>query len=512
MLQQLLLVMSISVGQPNTASLEAPAASDSPSVSSANCFCPLVWLRPWKAGDLQMKPFEPTPTYAGCKGLFWCPKEEKKENGTNEKKTSNNEQKDTPPAKKEGEKKNGEEEKKEEEPKTLTPLMQVFQCWCPSGFERMKKRDDNLYGWVQQGFTGNFDNPRDRVNFGTNLNWRSNDYRLNQFYLVYENTLEHNGKPNIGYRVDFVAGHDAPFFVSNGLFSSFTGFDRTSGFGVNGPASFRQMNAIGIDLPQFFLEAHIPNLITDKGIDIRIGRFYTLMGREVYPGKDTDFYSRTFENIVGTPFTHTGILGTVHATETLDVVAGVVRGWDVFEDNNNRPSYHGAFIWNSCDKRYNWTTAWITGPEQPGNNSNYRSLVSSYLTVLFGSHNEWRIATGGSFAYEAKAAVDPINGNRKDAEWGSYSTHLFYTVDPRLVLGLRAEWFRDDDGTRTAFFNRPGFAANFYDVTLGFTYKPFQNLRVRPELRFDWTPDARPYNDQRDRFQVTAAVDVIWEF
>src|ERR1700720_2532100 len=58
-----------------------------------------------------------------------------------------------------------------------------------------------FYGWVQQGFAANFDSPRDRVNFGANLDWRSNDYRLNQVYFVYENPLEHEGKPNVGYRV-----------------------------------------------------------------------------------------------------------------------------------------------------------------------------------------------------------------------------------------------------------------------------------------------------------------------
>src|SRR5689334_25446098 len=35
-----------------------------------------------------------------------------------------------------------------------------------------------IYGWIQQGFAGNLDNPRDRVNFGANYDWRANDYRL----------------------------------------------------------------------------------------------------------------------------------------------------------------------------------------------------------------------------------------------------------------------------------------------------------------------------------------------
>lgn len=488
-----------------------------------DCHCPVMWLRPWKCVDLEMKPFDPAPNYCGCRSFFWCPKEEKKHgNGDKkvEEKKNGSDQKSAEETSNGGkdkkgkeEKQNGDgEEKKEEEPPTLSPLMQMIKCHKPCCYDGMEKRGDKFYGWVQAGFTANFDSPRDRVNYGVNFNWRSNDYRLNQVYFVFENTLEHDDKPNVGYRVDFVMGQDAPFLAANGLFSDFTGLDPTSGFGVDGPASFRYMNRIGIDLPQFYLEAHLSGVITEKGIDIRVGKFYTYVGREVYPGKDTDFYSRTYENIIGTPFTHTGALATLHATDTWDVIAGVVRGADVFEDNNSRPSYHGAFIWNSCDKRWNWTTAWITGPEQPHNNTNYRTVVSSYLTVTFGHYSEWKLATGGMLAWEANAALDPVTGYAQDAEWYAYSAHLFYTVDPRLILGVRAEWFRDDDGVRTAYFGRPGFDASFFDVTLGLTYKPYQNLRLRPEIRFDWSPDARAWNDQQDRFQTTVGLDVIWEF
>jgi hypothetical protein len=205
-------------------------------------------------------------------------------------------------------------------------------------------------------------------------------------------------------------------------------------------------------------------------------------------------------------------LTTIHAAPTLDVVAGVVRGWDVFEDNNGSPSFHGAFIWNSPDKRYNWTTAWITGPEQPNNNRDYRSLVSSYLTAKVGKDSRWLLSTGGHYGVEAKAAVNSATGRRKDADWYAYSAHLFYTVSPLLRLGMRAEWFRDDGGTRTGQLKRPGFAASFYDLTLGLGYKPYPSVQIRPEVRWDCTPDARPFNDQTDKSQLTAAVDVIWRF
>ena len=389
-------------------------------------------------------------------------------------------------------------------------LMKSVQgTWLGRGLESL---GTNVYGWVQQGFAGNIDSPRDRINFGANLDWRSNDYRLNQVYFVAEKTLEHEDKWNVGYRVDFLVGHDAPFFVANGLFSGFTGYDPTSGVGVDGPKSFREVNRIGIDLPQFYLETHIPHFLTPGGIDIRVGKFYTLMGREVYPAVDTDFYSRAYENIYATPFTHTGVMATLHPTSTFDVMAGIVRGWDVFEDNNDMVSFHGGFIWNSPDKRYNWTTVWITGPEQPDNNHDYRTLATSYLTAKFGSGSEWVLSTGGNFGYESRAAVDAETGRQKDTKWYGYTVNLFYTVDPRLRLGMRAEWFRDEDGTRTAQLGRPGFDANFFESTIGVTYTPWRNVIIRPELRVDYSPDARPYNDQTKRVQFVPAVEMIVRF
>src|SRR5262245_33254410 len=352
----------------------------------------------------------------------------------------------------------------------------------------------SIYGWLQQGFAGNPASPSDRVNFGANLGWRSNDYRFNQFYLVAEKPLDRGEKFNIGYRLDFLIGTDAPWFVANGLFSGFTGYDINSGIGVDGPKSFRQVNAIGIDLPQFFAEVHIPRFITAGGIDIKIGKFYSLMGRDVYPAADTDFYSRTYENILATPFTNTGGLITLHATPNWDIVAGVVVGWDVFIDNNSMASFTGQFVYNSPDKRYNWTTSWITGPAQPSNDRYYRTMVSSYLTVKLDNAGDWLLSTGGHYAHEANAAINPDTGQRQNADWYGYSIDLFYRLNPKLRFGGRFEWFRDAEGTRTAVLGRPGFRSSFFDTTLGVSYSPWRAVIIRPELRVDWSPTAHAFN------------------
>ena len=155
----------------------------------------------------------------------------------------------------------------------------------------------------------------------------------------------------------------------------------------------------------------------------------------------------------------------------------------------------------------------MTGPEQPHDNHDDRTTVSSYLTARLDKDGRWILSTGGHYGTERNAAVDSTTGARKSADWYAVAANLFYTVNETWTPGFRAEWFRDDEGVRTAVLKRPGFAASFYDVTLGVTYKPWTSLSIRPEVRFDWASgEARPFNDQTERSQFTAAVDAIWRF
>ncbi len=40
----------------------------------------------------------------------------------------------------------------------------------------------------------------------------------------------------------------------------------------------------------------------------------------------------------------------------------------------------------------------------------------------------------------------------------------------------------------------------------------WRSVIIRPELRVDWSPDARPYNDQTKKVQFVPAVDIIVRF
>jgi len=78
--------------------------------------------------------------------------------------------------------------------------------------------------------------------------------------------------------------------------------------------------------------------------------------------------------------------------------------------------------------------------------------------------------------------------------------YVFYKVSDCLTYGIRAEWFRDEEGFRVGGFlgttpdgslrglsgNRFGYIGSFYEVTMGANYKLTANTTIRPYVRFDW--------------------------
>jgi hypothetical protein len=77
------------------------------------------------------------------------------------------------------------------------------------------------------------------------------------------------------------------------------------------------------------------------------------------------------------------------------------------------------------------------------------------------------------------------------AEWYGVNNYLFYNFNCCWAAGLRAEWFSDPDGVRV---DRAGLntgvpaadRANYFEITAGVNWRPSNNFRLRPEIRYDW--------------------------
>lgn len=66
---------------------------------------------------------------------------------------------------------------------------------------------------------------------------------------------------------------------------------------------------------------------------------------------------------------------------------------------------------------------------------------------------------------------------------------LLYSVNEKLGLGARVEWWKSDAGFNHGGQSLPGSGSHsYYAATFGANIKPHPNVTIRPEWRYDWFP------------------------
>jgi hypothetical protein len=282
-------------------------------------------------------------------------------------------------------------------------------------------------------------------------------------------------------------GGDARFIHSVGLFDHY-------GFG-NGPDN-------QFDLTQAYADIAIP---VGTGLRLRVGKFVTPIGQEVINPTGNALYSHSYLFGYAIPFTHTGVLGTYNITDTLTVDAGITRGWDTsLEDNNDTIDFLGRVTAKFSDATTGYFTV-ITGPDQPGDNGNYRTLFDLILTHKVGDN--LTLAVNADYAYEANSVA---SATREDVQWWGVAAYASYTISPQVTLNARGEYFNDDDGVRLGVGG-----TGVYEATVGLAITPFpnsalgKNLVIRPEVRYDYGNRAI-FDGDHD--QWSAAIDAYFKF
>lgn len=343
-------------------------------------------------------------------------------------------------------------------------------------------------GSLVQGLTWNPDNPDNRFNDPVSYNDRSNDYQLQQLYVFAEAPAQRaNGKPGLGGRVDWLFGSNSRFLLARGL-----------------DDNWRTSQLYGFAMPQVYAEAYLP---VGDGLSVKMGKFYGLIGYASDRALDRFFYS--FANIsYAEPATHTGVLASLRTDENWVLQAGITRGWDNWEDNNNKLGVTGGVVWNSQDGQSFVNFAFHSGPEDDAgqNNRFVYSLVAQFpltqrLTWLL--HHD--------YFWEDDGAVDP-NGNLHDAEGYGLTMHLIFEMNDAWAVGFRVEWFRDDDGVIVTPINsgiNPG-AGDYYSATLAANWKVSENFTLRSEARWDWSSGGIfPFDNLSDMNQFLLGVQAI---
>ena len=264
----------------------------------------------------------------------------------------------------------------------------------------------------------------------------------------------------------------------------------TQAFG-NEPGNFDYLNGwdrgatYGFAMPQLYGEVAMGDL------SIIAGHFYTLLGYEVVTAPDNFFYSHAFTTYNSEAFTHTGVLATYAASDALTLYGGYTLGWDTGFDQFTRggergSSFLGGFSYAASDAT---TVTFITTAGDFGNigdGYSHSLVIDTAITdrlnyVIQSDVLNREIAVTDAEQFGSDIFGDPNAGialrNAANAriETVGINQYLLYSINDRLAVGGRAEWWKADSDS-------------IYAITGGLNIRPTANLVIRPEVRYEWDP------------------------
>lgn len=343
----------------------------------------------------------------------------------------------------------------------------------------------SIGGWIAAGANYNPDHPVDGSNAPASFNNRANEFDLEQFNLFIERqTITNSDEWSVGGRFDFMFGLDTPYIQATGHWDQ----------NLIGNNDLRYYK---IALPQLYAEVYAP---IANGMTAKIGHFYSIIGYESVASPPNFFYSHSY-SMKSSPFTHTGLLLSYPLQSELTFYSGAVTGADNFDQHFGAWSYLGGFNWNSEDKDISFAFSVLNGDmsETFDDNLTYISMVFQYQL-----HERMHYVLQHDRGWQANA----FGAGTQTADWHSIVQYLMYDIDESLGAGLRAEWFRDQNGVRYT-----AGEAGYYAVTAGLNWKPLKWLTVRPEIRYDWADSTTSaFNMGTENNQFLAGADFIVQF
>jgi hypothetical protein len=370
-------------------------------------------------------------------------------------------------------------------PTAATPdrwfLMRELQGTAPGAFLDANRLA--VSGWTETSFTGSSDT---HENLPMGFNYKANQFLLQQNWLRFEQAVVTSGttEPTFGFRSDTILpGSDYRFTLARGVFDE----QLTAAHG--------QPNTYGIDPIQFYGEAYFPTVA--RGLDVKVGRFFAQYGVETNDAISNQLTSHVYSFIYD-PFTQTGVLTTTKFTDAWSAQAGLVLGSDVFIDKADNPTFIGSVKWAPPDQRNSVLVSVIAGK---GRFDQLHDFHNPEVLDFIYTHT---FSARLNYAYETLFGFTNNAPGIGTAEWLGVTNYLTYAFTPHLSGTTRLELFDDFQGQRTGF---PGL---YTALTAGLNYRPIKDVILRPELRFDYNDESRPFEIKPYLFTATMDVIVRW--
>jgi len=291
-------------------------------------------------------------------------------------------------------------------------------------------------------------------------------------------------------------------------------------------------------LPQWYLQGYLP---WGGGASFIAGSWFTPLGNEIGAPVDppTAFYTHSYA-FVYQPVKHVGVMGAIKLPVAADkglwsIGLGLVQGWNNLRDNNDDKTVLFDLRWRSPDFNtwidleniygYEQSENGITNQTRPFNavstSGDKLPRQMHSLTLRHRLDERRHIVANAVYGYQKGGDLVADNNNPpgflivENSSWYGLNLNYFHKIGGRNQIGLRAEWFKDEKGAHALL---P--AGDYYGVTANLSWWPFKQLRLRPELRYDWyRGDGEPFAGSvpaiyagEETRQWLFSVDLTWYF
>jgi hypothetical protein len=338
-------------------------------------------------------------------------------------------------------------------------------------------------GWIDVSFTAG---SVDHNNLPMGFNYRSNQFLLQQNWLRLDRAVATTGttEPTFGFRLDTILpGSDYRFTLARGIWDS----QLTANHG--------EPNRYGIDPIQFYGEAYFPTAA--QGTDLKVGRIFCQYGVETNDAVSNALASHAYTFIYD-PFTHTGVMITAKLDLVWTVQAGIMLGNDIFIDPADEPYAMGSLKWAPPNGRDSVLLNVLLGA---GRFNQKRQFNNPNIIDLVYTH---QVNPRLSYNFEGLGGYQTHVPNIGTADWFGVLNYLTYTFTPRLSGTTRLEFFDDAQGQRT------GSKGPYTALTAGVSFKPRKAIIFRPELRYDYNDETRPFEGKHGLFTATTDLILRW--
>lgn len=351
--------------------------------------------------------------------------------------------------------------------------------WDAAGYESTL----NFGGWTQFGYHSKSDGI---------FNTRPNDLQAQQVNLYIEQIADGSEGLGLGGRIDLMYGTDAANTQAFGNTPGHWDFDPLDvNYWSNTGGAGATATSYNWAIPQAYVEA------ASGDLSVKVGHWYTLLGYQVVPSPGNFFYSIPYTFNFSEAFTHTGAIAAYKVNDDLTLHAGWTAGWDTgYDQLNAGNAWHGGFIAKLTDE------VTLTYMSTAGNLGWIGRGYTHAIVLDYVIDENWEYVLQSDLVSVDNSPTNPFNpinfGANTHYDTIGLNQYLFYNITTGVRAGARTEWWKAD-GT------------SYYNVALGLNITPVPNIRIRPEVRHNWSPSdtviGTPFENE-----TIGAVDVIFTF